>query len=198
MFPYFRKSAIILGLMTLLTGVLYPCLVTGVAQLVFPYQSNGSILESGGRALGSELIGQPFSEPGYFWGRLSATSRFPYNAASSGGSNFGPLHPGLEMAAAARIKALRTGDPRTTAIPVDLVTASGSGLDPHISPAAAEAQVRRVAAARSMTENEVSNLVGQYVEPRQFGVLGERRVNVLRLNLALDAVCREGTPPSQR
>lgn len=198
MFPYFRKSAIILGLMTLLTGVLYPCLVTGVAQLVFPYQSNGSILESGGRALGSELIGQPFSEPGYFWGRLSATSRFPYNAASSGGSNFGPLHPGLEMAAAARIKALRTGDPRTTAIPVDLVTASGSGLDPHISPAAAEAQVRRVAAARSMTENEVSNLVGQYVEPRQFGVLGERRVNVLRLNLALDAVCREGTPPRER
>jgi len=198
MFPYFRKSAIILGLMTLLTGVLYPCLVTGVAQLVFPYQSNGSILESGGRAVGSELIGQPFSEPGYFWGRLSATSRFPYNAASSGGSNFGPLHPGLEMAAAARIKALRTGDPRTTAIPVDLVTASGSGLDPHISPAAAEAQVRRVAAARSMTENEVSNLVGQYVEPRQFGVFGERRVNVLRLNLALDAVCREGTPPRER
>jgi K+-transporting ATPase ATPase C chain len=165
---------------------------------VFPCQSNGSILESGGRAVGSELIGQPFSEPGYFWGRLSATSRFPYNAASSGGSNFGPLHPGLEMAAAARIKALRTGDPRATAIPVDLVTASGSGLDPHISPAAAEAQVRRVAAARSMTESEVSNLVGQYVEPRQFGVLGERRVNVLRLNLALDAVCREGTPPSQR
>ncbi len=198
MFQYFRTSAIILGLMTLLTGVLYPCLVTGVAQLVFPCQSNGSILESGGRAVGSELIGQPFSEPGYFWGRLSATSRFPYNAASSGGSNFGPLHPGLEMAAAARIKALRTGYPRATAIPVDLVTASGSGLDPHLSPAAAEAQVRRVAAARSMTENEVSNLVGQYVEPRQFGVLGERRVNVLRLNLALDAVCREGTPPSRR
>lgn len=197
MFEQLRKSALILGLLTLLTGLIYPCLVTAVAQLLFPYQANGSILEIDGQPIGSELIGQPFSEPGYFWGRLSATSPFPYNAAASSGSNFGPLHPGLAKATADRVNALRKHDPGLTAIPVDLATASGSGLDPHISPAAAEAQVRRVAAARGMADNELRALVERHVEPRQFGFLGERHVNVLRLNLALDALAKGGSGPSR-
>ena len=140
-----------------------------------------------GQPVGSEQIGQPFSKPEYFWGRLSATSPVPYNAASSSGSNFGPLHPDLAKNAKDRIDALRKYDPSIDAVPVDLVTASGSGLDPHISPAAAEVQVRRVAAARKMTEEEVRAVVRRHTEPRQFGLLGEPRVNVLTLNLALDA-----------
>ena len=176
--------------MTLVTGVIYPCLVTVIAQLAFPFQADGSILKDGGRTIGSQLVGQPFSRPDYFWGRLSATTPFPYNAAASTGSNLGPLNPELKKSVVARIDALRKNDPQLSSIPVDLVTASASGLDPHISPAAALAQVRRVAAARKMSEDEVRELVRRCAEPRQFGVLGEPRVNVLRLNLALDALAQ--------
>jgi len=185
-FQNFRISITLLGLMTLLTGGAYPALVTGVAQLTFPNQAGGSIVEADGRAIGSELIGQQFTKPEYFWGRLSATGPVPYNAAASSGSNLGPLNPALKDAAAARISALKQYDPERTMFPVDLVTASGSGLDPHISLAAAEVQVRRVAAARRIGENEVRDLVRQHTHGRQFGVLGEPRVNVLPLNLALD------------
>lgn len=186
MLPQLRTSIVVLTLLTLLTGVAYPSFVTLIAQLTFPHRADGSILEIDGRAVGSEFLGQPFSRPEYFWGRLSATAPFPYNAAASSGSNFGPLHPDLVNNATARIDALRAPDPQVTSIPVDLVTASGSGLDPHISPAAAEVQVRRVAAARKIPEDQVRNLVRQNTEPRQFGVIGEPRVNVLQLNVALD------------
>lgn len=181
-----RATVVVFGALTLLTGVAYPLLVTAVAQAVFPRQADGSTLTSRGAAIGSELIGQPFSRPEYFWGRLSATGPVPYNAAASSGSNFGSLHPDLAKRAAARIAALRKYDPGMKAIPVDLVTASGSGLDPHISPAAAEVQVRRVAAARKLDARAVRAMVRRCTESRQFGVLGEPRVNVLRLNLALD------------
>lgn len=191
MVRHFRTSAIVLLAMTLLTGVVYPFLVTAIAQLLFPYRARGSILEVDGKAVGSELIGQPFSEPGYFWGRLSTTAPFPYNAAASSGSNFGPLHPHLKGCALRRIAALRAHDPQIASVPVDLVTSSGSGLDPHISPAAARIQVKRVAAARKMPEADLRKLVERYIEPRQFGLLGEPRVNVLRLNLALDAAPSE-------
>ncbi len=183
-----RTSAIVLGLMTLITGVAYPSLVTALAHVLFPYRANGSIMEVDGRAIGSELIGQPFSRPDHFWGRLSATVAFPYNAAASSGSNFGPLRPDLLKSAQSRIDALRQYDAHTASIPVDLVTASGSGLDPHISPAAAEVQVRRVAAARKMPEDKVRELVQRHTEARQVGVLGEPRVNVLELNLELERV----------
>jgi len=185
-FQNVRISIILLGLITLLTGGAYPALVTGVAQLAFPNQAGGSIVEADGRAIGSELIGQQFTKPEYFWGRLSATGPVPYNAAASSGSNLGPLNPELKDTAAARIAALKQYDPERTMFPVDLVTASGSGLDPHISLAAAEVQVRRVAAARRIGENEVRELVRQHTLGRQFGLLGEPRVNVLPLNLALD------------
>ncbi|MHB0956314.1 MAG: potassium-transporting ATPase subunit KdpC [Pirellulaceae bacterium] len=187
MLPPFRTSVIVLGLMTLLTGVVYPCLVTVIAQLAFPYRANGSILHVNGESVGSELIGQSFSEPAYFWGRLSATLPFPYNAAASSGSNYGLLHPDLKRKADARIDALQEYE-SGTAIPVDLVTSSGSGLDPHISLAAAALQVNRVAVARQLSEDRVRELVQRHVEPRQFGVLGEPRLNVLRLNLALNAI----------
>jgi K+-transporting ATPase ATPase C chain len=177
--------------MTLLTGVAYPLLVTAVAQAVFPVRANGSVVTDGEREVGSELVGQPFSRPEYFWGRLSATSPSPYNAAASTGSNYGPLHPDLTRNAAARLDSLRQIDPAISHVPVDLVTASASGLDPHISPAAAEVQVKRVAAARKMPEEQVRALVQRHTEPRQFGVLGEPRVNVLMLNLALDAAARQ-------
>jgi K+-transporting ATPase ATPase C chain len=181
------------ALLTLITGLVYPLLVTGVAQLIFPFRANGSILVRDGRAVGSELIGQAFDDPRYFWGRLSATGDFPYNAfnaetlTGSSGSNYGPLNPALLDAVRARVEALRAADPgNTTPIPVDLVTASGSGLDPHISVAAALYQVPRVARERGVSEDQVRALVEEYTQGRQFGFLGEPRVNVLLLNLALD------------
>lgn len=188
MLQQLRTSFVILTLLTLVTGMAYPGLVTLIAQGAFPHRANGSLLELNGRPTGSELVGQSFSRPEYFWGRLSATAPRPYNAAASGGSNLGPLHPDLVQNARTRIDALRAADPRLESIPVDLVTASGSGLDPHISPAAAAVQVRRVSAARNMPEDAIRQLVRENTEPRQWGVLGEPTVNVLRLNLALDQV----------
>jgi K+-transporting ATPase ATPase C chain len=182
-----RPALVSLLLLTLLTGLLYPWVVTGITQALFPYQANGSLLVQNGQVVGSELIGQNFTDPKYFWGRLSATGPVPYNAAASSGSNLGPLNEVLFAASQARIDALKTADPENTGpIPVDLVTASGSGLDPHISPAAAEYQVHRVAVARGLDEAAVRDLVARYTEGRQFGFLGEPRVNVLQVNLALD------------
>jgi K+-transporting ATPase ATPase C chain len=182
-----RAALVTLAIMTLLTGLLYPLLVTGLTQGIFPRKAGGSALVRGGRVVGSRLIGQPFSDPRWFWGRPSATAPFPYNAAASAGSNLGPTNPALLAAAKARIQALRDADPGNTApIPVDLVTASGSGLDPDISAAAALYQVPRVARARGLAEGRVRSLVEQHVRPRQLGILGEPRVNVLELNLALE------------
>ncbi len=179
--------------MTLMTGLAYPLVVTGLAQLVFPHQANGSLIVQSGKIVGSALIGQSFDDPKYFWGRLSATGTFPYNAfnaanlTASSGSNYGPLNPALTDAVKARITALQAADPgNTQPIPVDLVTASGSGLDPQISVAAALYQVPRVARVRGMTPQSVMALVQQYTQGRQLGILGEPTVNVLELNLALD------------
>jgi K+-transporting ATPase ATPase C chain len=183
-----RPALMILLILTLLTGLAYPLAVTGLAQIFFPNQANGSLIVRDGKIVGSELIGQPFDAPGYFWSRPSATAPFPYNAAASSGSNLGPTNPALVQAVKARIAALKAADPdNQSPIPVDLVTASGSGLDPHISPAAADYQVRRVARARGMDERVIHRLVAEHTEGRQFGLLGEPRVNVLKLNLALDA-----------
>jgi K+-transporting ATPase ATPase C chain len=183
-----RPAILVLILLTVLTGVAYPLLVTGIAQLVFPVQANGSLIERDGNVLGSALVGQPFSEPKYFWSRPSATGPVPYNAGASSGSNQGPLNPALADAVQARISALKAADPGQTApVPVDLVTASGSGLDPHISPAAADYQVPRVARTRGLPEDQVRTLLAQHTEGRQLGILGEPRVNVLELNFALDA-----------
>ena len=182
-----RPAILALLLLTLLTGVIYPLVVTGIAQVVFPNQANGSVITVGGKAVGSQLIGQPFDDPKYFWGRPSATSPYPYNATNSSGSNIGPTNPALVSGVADRIKALQAADPgNQQPIPADLVTASGSGLDPDISVAAALYQVSRVAKARGMTEDRLTQLVNQYTEGRQLGILGEPRVNVLKLNLALD------------
>lgn len=184
-----RPALVIFFLLTLLTGVIYPLAITGIAQLVFPNQADGSTIVLDGQVIGSQLIGQPFDDPAYFWGRLSATGPAPYNAAFSSGSNLGPLNPALTDAAQARIDALRAADPgNTLPVPVDLVTSSGSGLDPHISPAAATYQVPRVARARNLDEEQVNALVQQHTEGRLLGLLGEPRVNVLKLNLALDAL----------
>jgi potassium-transporting ATPase KdpC subunit len=174
--------------MTVITGALYPLLVTAFAQAFFPDRANGSLIVEGGKLRGSTLIGQPFADPKYFSSRPSATSPMPYNGGASSGSNQGPTNPALAEAVAARVKALRDagGDPRRL-VPVDLVTASGSGLDPHISPAAAEYQVARIARARGLEEGKVRVLLARHTEGRQFGMLGEPRVNVLALNLALDA-----------
>jgi len=172
---------------TILTGILYPVAVTGISHLMFPSKSEGSMIKDHEKVLGSELIGQPFSDPKYFWSRLSATSPYPYNAAASTGSNYGPLNPALLDAVKGRIKDLKSADSENThPIPVDLVTASGSGLDPHISIAAALYQLPRVAKARNMKEDQVRALVEKFTEGRQLGFLGEPRVNVLELNLALD------------
>lgn len=184
-----KRAIVSVLVLTLITGVLYPLAMTVVAQVVFPRQANGSLLTVGGQVVGSTLIGQPFDDPRYFWGRLSATSPFPYNAAASAGSNLGPTNAALLDQVQARTRALRAADAGATAlIPVDLVTSSASGLDPQISPAAAEYQVPRVARARGLTETELRQLVARFTQGRELGLLGEPRVNVLELNLALDAL----------
>jgi K+-transporting ATPase ATPase C chain len=195
MISQLRPAFLMLLIITIITGVIYPLVVTGVARVVFPHQANGSLIVIGGKTYGSELIGQQFDAPKYFWGRLSATGDFPYNAfnaetlTGSSGSNYGPLNPALTNAAKARIDALKAADPdNTLPIPVDLVTASGSGLDPHISIAAAYYQVHRVAQARGLSDEAVKTIVNQYTKGRQFGFLGEPTVNVLELNLALDGL----------
>lgn len=193
MLRIFRQAVLMLFALTLVTGVAYPLLVTGIAQVAFGRAAAGSFIERDGRVVGSELIGQPFSDPKYFWGRPSATSPMPYNAGASSGSNLGPLNPALADAVKARIEALRKADPENPApVPIDLVTASASGLDPQISPAAADYQVARVAKARGLPVDDVRRLVAQHTAGRQFGFLGEPGINVLELNLALDKVARIG------
>jgi K+-transporting ATPase ATPase C chain len=196
MFAEFRRQTrpalVALAAFSIICGLAYPLAVGGIAHVAFRRQAHGSLVIQGGRPAGSALIGQPFSDPGYFWGRPSATGPFPYNAAASSGSNQGPTNPALAAAVGDRIMALRAADATAGgAVPADLVTASGSGLDPHISPAAAEFQVRRVAAARRADESTVRSLVARFTEARQMGVLGEPRVNVLMLNLALDSELRQ-------
>jgi len=186
-----RPALLALTFFSILLGLLYPAVVTGIARAVFPRQSQGSLILREKRVVGSELIGQPFSDPKYFWSRPSATVPFPYNAAASSGSNLGPTNPALTEAVSDRIGMLRAAEGGSSApIPVDLVTASASGLDPHISPAAAESQVSRVAHARKVDEGLVRQLVARFTEDRQLGLLGEPRVNVLKLNLALDLETR--------
>jgi K+-transporting ATPase ATPase C chain len=184
-----RPALMALLIFTVLTGLLYPLVVTGIAQLAFPHQANGSLIVVNGKTVGSTLIGQQFTDPKYFWGRLSATGPYPYNAAASSGSNLGPSNPALLDEVKARIAALKAADPgNTQPIPVDLVTSSGSGLDPDISVAAALYQLPRVARLRRLNESAVRALVDQYTQGRTLGFLGEPRVNVLQLNLALDAL----------
>ena len=187
-----KPAILILAVLTLITGAAYPAFVTGVAQVLFPAQANGSIIWKNGKTVGSELIGQPFADPAHFWGRPSATSPKPYDASSSSGSNLGPSNPDFLSSVeerAAKMREANGGGP----VPVDLVTASGSGLDPHISPAAAFYQVSRVAKATGQSEAVVRKLVEDHLEPRQFGVLGEPRINVLKLNLALDGLAGSKT-----
>jgi K+-transporting ATPase ATPase C chain len=185
---HFKPALIMLVILTVLTGMVYPGVVTALAQVLFPHQANGSLIEDkDGKPLGSELIGQPFSDPKYFWGRPSATSPYAYNAGASTGSNQGPTNPALMDAVKGRIQALHDADPENRApIPVDLVTASGSGLDPQITPAAAAYQINRVAKARHINPQKLRDLVSQQTESRQWGIFGEPRVNVLSLNLELD------------
>ena len=186
-----RPALTMLLILTVLTGLVYPLSVTGLAQVFFPEQANGSLIVHNGQVVGSKLIGQYFDKPEYFWSRPSATSPFPYNAAASSGSNLGPTNSALIEAVKARVTALRSADPSSnTPVPVDLVTASASGLDPHISPAAAMYQVNRVARARGLDERRVRELVARNIEVRQFALFGEPRVNVLELNLALNALIR--------
>ena len=190
-----RPALVLFVLLTLLTGVVYPLVVTGAAQALFPAQAAGSLILRDGQPVGSSLIGQNFTDPGHFWGRPSATGPMPYNAASSGGSNQGPLNPALTDAVKGRIDALRAADPgNTSPVPVDLVTASASGLDPHISPAAARYQAARVARVRGLPLEKVEQLVAQETETPWLGLLGEARVQVLRLNLALDALTTAHAP----
>src|SRR5438093_10110209 len=185
---HIRPALVLLAVLTVLTGVVYPLVVTGIAQAVFPGQANGSLIVKDGKPVGARLIGQPFDDPKYFWSRPSATSPFGYNAGASGASNLSPTNADLVKTVQGRVDALRATDPGNTApVPVDLVTASGSGLDPHISPAAALYPVGRVAKARKVDEAIVRDLVAHYTERRLFGLLGEPRVNVLELNLALDS-----------
>ncbi len=189
MFKEFRPAVMSFVLLTLLTGIAYPLLVTGVSQLTMPAKANGSLIVKNGKPAGSSLIGQSFSDPKYFWSRPSATGPMPNNASASGGSNLGPTNPALMDAVKARVQALRHADPgNAQPVPVDLVTASASGLDPHISPAAAEYQLARVARVRNLAPDALRKLVAEHTEDRQFGILGEPRVNVLELNLSLDAM----------
>jgi K+-transporting ATPase ATPase C chain len=182
-----RSALLVFAALTVVTGVMYPLVTTAIGRVAFPSQVTGSVIERDGQAIGSRLIGQPFSSPQYFWSRPSATGPMPYNGAASSGSNQGPLSPALRAAVEERIAALRAADPGNTApVPVDLVTGSGSGLDPHISIAAAQFQVARVARARNLPAADVAALVREHTEGRTLGVLGEPRVNVLALNLALD------------
>lgn len=182
-----RSALSLLVVLSVITGLLYPLAVTGIGELLFPVQARGSLIEIGGKTVGSALIGQHFADPKYFWGRPSATGSYPYNANASAGSNLGPLNSQLIENIRARADALRAADPDNRApIPVDLVTASGSGLDPHISPAAAKYQAARVARVRGIEPADVAALIAQNTEDRQFGIFGEPRVNVLELNLALD------------
>jgi K+-transporting ATPase ATPase C chain len=185
----FRPAIVSLAIFTILTGIIYPLVITGLAQVIFPHQANGSLIVQNGQVVGSELIGQSFDDPRYFWGRLSATAPYPYNAASSTGSNLGPTNPSLTEEVKARIAALKAADPSNNSpIPVDLVTSSGSGLDPDISVAAALYQIPRVARARGLSEEVVRSLLDRFTVGRQLGILGEPRVNVLELNLALDEI----------
>jgi K+-transporting ATPase ATPase C chain len=187
MITHIRTALVLLVLFTLLTGLIYPLLITGIAQAIFPFQANGSLIQRNGNIVGSRLIGQFFTDPKYFWGRPSATAPYPYNAAASGGSNLGPTNPALVNAIQARLEALHKVDPNNTLpVPIDLVTASGSGLDPHISAAAALYQVPRIARVRGLSEAQLQDLVKEYTQDRDVGFLGEPRVNVLELNLALD------------
>jgi potassium-transporting ATPase KdpC subunit len=182
-----RQAVACMVVLTVITGVIYPLVVTGVAQLLFPHQANGSLIIDNGKIAGSSLIGQTFDSPKYFWSRPSATSPIAYNAANSSGSNLGPLNPALTENVKARIVQLKAADDVSKMpVPVDLVTSSGSGLDPDISPASAQYQISRVAKARNIDETKIRELVAKYTRNRQFGVLGEPRVNVLELNLALD------------
>lgn len=182
-----KRSLLVLGTLTLLTGILYPLLVTGLAQVAFPDQAGGSLIHEGGQAKGSALIGQPFDDPRYFWSRPSATSPFPFNAAASSGSNLSPSNPALVDAVTARIAALHQADPSNrSAVPIDLVTASASGLDPDISPAAAEYQAPRIARSRNLSLETVRRVIRSATTSQTFGFLGEARVNVLKANLALD------------
>ena len=191
MLKMLRQSVIALVALTLITGIIYPLAVTGIARGVFPHKANGSLIVRDGTAIGSSLIGQPFSDPKYFWSRPSATSPEPYNGAASSGSNLGPTNPVLLKAVKERIAALRAADPGNTApVPVDLVTASGSGLDPDISPAAAYYQAGRVARVRGLSLQQVEGLIGRFIQGRQVGVLGDPRVNVVQLNLALDSLAK--------
>jgi len=186
-----RPAVSLFVLLSVVTGLLYPGVVTGIAQLAFPGAAKGSLIVKEGKPVGSELIGQNFTEPKYFWGRPSATSPQPYNAGSSSGSNLGPLNPALVDAVKGRVEALRAADPgNTRPVPIDLVTASASGLDPHISPAAADYQAERVAHSRQFDVKLVRQLIAQHTEGRELGVFGEPRVHVLKLNLALDAQAR--------
>ena len=184
-----RPSLVLFVIMTVITGVAYPLVVTGIAQVVFSEQAGGSLIEKDGKAIGSRLIGQSFGDPKHFWSRPSATAPYPYNATASGGSNQGPLNPALTDAVKARIEALRAADPNNTApVPVDLVTASGSGLDPDISVAAANYQAIRVAKARGLQPEAVHALIATHTRGKLLGVIGEPRINVLELNLALDSL----------
>ncbi|MEX3957761.1 potassium-transporting ATPase subunit KdpC [Trinickia sp. EG282A] len=184
-----RPMLVLFAAMTVMTGIVYPVVVTAIGHAVFPRQANGSIIEKDGKPVGSELIGQQFDAPYYFWGRLSATTPNPYNAQNSGGSNLGPTNPALVDEVKGRIQALHDADPTNTApVPVDLVTSSGSGLDPDISPAAAAYQAARVAKARGLPREQVDELIARNTSGRQLGLLGEPRVKLLELNLALDAI----------
>ncbi len=191
MFAQLRSAVLLFLLLTLVTGVAYPIVMTVIAQVVFPAQANGSLIERDGKAVGSTLIGQPFDDPRFFWSRPSATGPVPYNAAASTGSNYGPTNPAQLDVVRQRVEAIKKANPdQVGPVPVDLVTASGSGLDPHISPAAAEYQINRVAKSRGLEAQAVRRIVAANTEGRTLWLLGEPRVNVLKLNLALDQLQR--------